>query len=332
MKAQREALTMKAEELQERERDVQARETVMAALERKLGMLEDRERQLKVMTASVQEREQRLQVASSRLTEEASRLENESREFTHAPDLASSVGDRTTAKRTPSTRLSTSRHVFESPRAIGDSGQSRVTVDVVGNAASNILRGIALGRKQSQSLLNELLVIHSDGSSLLLSRLRELQREFDELERSLQSHRDELLSLHEQVERHQKLLQSVDNANEDARNSQVELLRLQGQLQELLGRLLETQQQQTLWDRRVNALASSEGRSVKEVDDGVLDADSSVVKHENASDGVNSSLYDTPVSQRSAPRTTFRDASGSRSQVAWSTTLAELGIPQTPRR
>jgi DNA repair exonuclease SbcCD ATPase subunit len=331
MKSQLEAIKAKAEELQERERDVQARETVMSALERKLGMLEDRERQLKTMTASIQDREERLQAASSRFLEEASRLESDSQKYVaHSADALEA--DVLPTRRVPASSSSLSRHVFESPRAIDNSARSRVTVDVVGNAASNILRGIVLGRKQSLSLLNELLVMHSDGSSLLIARLRELQSEFDELEGVLSSHRDELFGLHQQVERCQKLLQSADLSSEEARTAEGELLRLQGLLQELLARLLETQQQQMRWDRRVNALATGEGNRIMGVDYDVLDADSSAHRHESASDGVNSSLYDTPVSQRSAPRANTRDGSGVRSQAAWSTALAELGIPQTPRR
>lgn len=299
-KAQEELFQRKAQdwerklaEVEKAARDVEAREAALNVLERRLGTIEVRESELRARSVELAEMEQRNAVSFSRVSEMGvshrlldADVSNHSREGFH---------------RTP--EPSALPVPYDSPV---DTSMGKVTVDVVGNAASNVFRGIVLSRQQCRSLLDQV----SEDSPIAA----ELRKEYADVGHSLESARASLFSLHEQV---QRVLESSDASVSMEGQSQINDLHVQ--LDQLLNTLLGLQQRQSRWEARLGSVSRQSQPKVSAA--GPLQA---MEDH--------SSLYDTPVRQRWPDGATRRPAVSPGPQVTdWADTLDVLGIPKTPK-
>lgn len=222
-------------ELEERERDLYARETVMTALERKVG------------------------------------------------------------------RGGTSVRVHDA--SASSASPHRVTVDVVGNAASNVFRGLLVARQQAGEELDALSAAPGVDPSLLAA----LQREYDDLGDVLDSKRALLFDLHARV---QGAVAVLDKSGGSLGEEDVGVPLAQEELEALLTSLLALQHQQAQWEDKLRSLAPS-------------DTQYSLLDEPGPGNESEGSLYDTPVGRRWHPPV-------SQPSTGRSDWLHQLGIPVTP--
>lgn len=347
---------LKFSELSLKYKDLEARETALRALEQRL---EEQEARQSSMSSDIAVREQRLQALSTRLVSRGDELESESRQWSVLTDRSSDVRRRTDDEfrsmhtsamilhesaasdadtPLPAKRLPTaSSHPTRSPtrpmsripdhpsskhiRSALQSPGSSLTVDVIGNAASNVFRGIAVARRQSGELLNTVMSSLTSAPLQLQEVADTLQHEYLQLGKTLETHRSKLFELHADVQQLQDQLGSSSASDSSEIVSSLDLAR--AGLDSLLAELLIAQKQHEGLDDRLRFLAQSlslpvtrrSGKAAVTVQHVGSSRDSSVAVS-----------HDQHAVSGSAETATVDSAHD------WLHTLGELGIPQTPRR
>lgn len=231
----------------------------------------------------------------------------------------------------------------------------RVTVDMVGNAASNIFRGLAVARQHSAHLLQRLRWA-ADGSAAvrtaLSQRITDLEDEFRRAGARLDASRASLFALHGALERVQDELVSdggSDGVDDDGDPPAVSHIRQK--LEVLVADLLQQQRSHKAWDDRLQQVYSSAGTAVASPPrmprDGDRDAQSPFRRGaamENATAAAGGGGADagdgadaTDSRGGGVARDVFRTPAMLRQSTApdagtWSSTIGALGIVDSPAR